>query len=116
MTIQERLKRKRQALLNKQCKTHTHDLIKTVVIQLMFLVKADKIAEKIKTEREKQEQQTREDELREMAIKLRKRLLKPLMSISCNDINVFISIIDKGRNVTRTRAIAVQVPQTAIRT
>ncbi|XP_049825383.1 CLK4-associating serine/arginine rich protein [Aethina tumida] len=54
MTIQERLKRKRQALLNKQ-------------------FKADKIAEKIKTEREKQEQQTREDELREMAIKLRKR-------------------------------------------
>lgn len=36
-------------------------------------VKADKIAEMTKAEREKQEQQTREDELREMGIKLRKR-------------------------------------------
>ncbi|RZC40432.1 CLK4-associating serine/arginine rich protein, partial [Asbolus verrucosus] len=54
LSIQERLKRKRQALLNKQ-------------------FKADKIAEQLKTEREKQEQQHREDELREMAIKLRRR-------------------------------------------
>nr|XP_023016015.1 CLK4-associating serine/arginine rich protein [Leptinotarsa decemlineata] len=54
LTVIERLKRKRQALLNKQ-------------------FKADKIAEQLKTEREKQEQQTREDELREMAIKLRRR-------------------------------------------
>lgn len=54
LTIIERLKRKRQALLNRQ-------------------FKADKIAEQAKTEREKLEQQTREDELREMAIKLRKR-------------------------------------------
>ncbi|XP_018571680.1 CLK4-associating serine/arginine rich protein [Anoplophora glabripennis] len=54
LTIIERLKRKRQALLNRQ-------------------FKADKIAEQLKTEREKQEQQTREDELREMAIKLRRR-------------------------------------------
>ncbi|EFA02634.1 hypothetical protein TcasGA2_TC008355 [Tribolium castaneum] len=54
LSIQERLKRKRQALLNKQ-------------------FKADKIAEQLKTEREKQEQQTREHELREMAIKLRRR-------------------------------------------
>lgn len=34
---------------------------------------ADKIAEQIKTEREKQEQQNRIEELREIAIKLRKR-------------------------------------------
>ncbi|KAK9721443.1 Alternative splicing regulator [Popillia japonica] len=54
LSLQERLKRKRQALLNKQ-------------------FKADKIAEQLKTEREKQEQQNREDELREMAIKLRRR-------------------------------------------
>ncbi|KAJ8919513.1 hypothetical protein NQ315_002134 [Exocentrus adspersus] len=54
LTVIERLKRKRQALLNRQ-------------------YKADKIAEQLKTEREKQEQQTREDELREMAIKLRRR-------------------------------------------
>ncbi|XP_076274628.1 uncharacterized protein LOC143205289 isoform X1 [Rhynchophorus ferrugineus] len=54
MTIIERLKRRRQAAINKQ-------FIK------------DKIAEVQKLEREKQEQQTREDELREMAIKLRRR-------------------------------------------
>ncbi|KAG5898618.1 hypothetical protein JTB14_020994 [Gonioctena quinquepunctata] len=54
MTVIERLKRKRQALLNRQ-------------------FKADKMAEQIKTEREKLEQQAREDELREMAIKLRRR-------------------------------------------
>ncbi|XP_022913306.1 CLK4-associating serine/arginine rich protein [Onthophagus taurus] len=54
LSLQERLRRKRQALLNKQ-------------------FKADKIAEQLKTEREKQEQQNREDELREMAIKLRRR-------------------------------------------
>lgn len=40
-----------------------------------FTDKADKIAEQLKTEREKQEQQTREDELREMAIKLRRRFV-----------------------------------------
>lgn len=40
---------------------------------VFFLVKADKIAEQLKTEREKQEQQTREDELREMAIRIRRR-------------------------------------------
>ncbi|XP_031339563.1 CLK4-associating serine/arginine rich protein isoform X2 [Photinus pyralis] len=54
LNLQEKLKRKRQALLNKQ-------------------FKADKLAEQLKTEREKQEQQNREDELREMAIKLRRR-------------------------------------------
>ncbi|XP_018319912.1 CLK4-associating serine/arginine rich protein isoform X2 [Agrilus planipennis] len=54
LSLQERLKRKRQALLNKQ-------------------FKADKLAEQIKSEREKQEQQHREDELREMAIRLRRR-------------------------------------------
>ncbi|XP_056645996.1 CLK4-associating serine/arginine rich protein isoform X1 [Diorhabda sublineata] len=54
LKITERLKRKRQALLNRQ-------------------YKADKIAAQMKTERERLEQQTREDELREMAIKLRKR-------------------------------------------
>ncbi|XP_030753528.1 CLK4-associating serine/arginine rich protein [Sitophilus oryzae] len=54
LTIIERLKRRRQAAINKQ-------FIK------------DKIAEVQKIEREKQEQQTREDELREMAIKLRRR-------------------------------------------
>lgn len=37
------------------------------------VVRADKKAEQLKTEREKQEQQNREDELREMAIKLRRR-------------------------------------------
>lgn len=37
------------------------------------LVKADKIAEQLKSEREKQEQQTREDELREMAMKFRRK-------------------------------------------
>lgn len=45
------------------------------IILFWFAVKADKIAEQIKTEREKQEQQTREDELREMAIKLRRRFV-----------------------------------------
>ncbi|KAK9870033.1 hypothetical protein WA026_006128 [Henosepilachna vigintioctopunctata] len=54
LSIQERLKRKRQALLNRQ-------------------FKADKIAEMTKAEKEKQEQQNREDELREMTIKFRKR-------------------------------------------
>lgn len=54
LTVIERLKLKRQALINKQ-------------------FKKDKIAEVQKLEREKQEQQTREDELREMAIKLRRR-------------------------------------------
>ncbi|XP_060531769.1 CLK4-associating serine/arginine rich protein isoform X2 [Cylas formicarius] len=54
LSVMERLRRKRQALINKQ-------------------FKKDKIAEELKAEREKQEQQTREDELREMAIKLRKR-------------------------------------------
>jgi len=38
------------------------------------LVKKDKIAEVQKIMREKEAQQTREDELREMAIKLRRRL------------------------------------------
>lgn len=45
----------------------------TSIVFLFFSVKADKLAEQLKTEREKQEQQNREDELREMAIKLRRR-------------------------------------------
>lgn len=71
MTIIERLKRKRQALLNRQCKYYGTVLKRNVIDRV--LVKADKIAEQMKTEREKQEQQTREDELREMAIRLRRR-------------------------------------------
>ncbi|ENN78801.1 hypothetical protein YQE_04738, partial [Dendroctonus ponderosae] len=54
LTVIERLRLKRQALINRQ-------------------FKKDKIAEVQKILREKQAQQTREDELREMAIKLRRR-------------------------------------------
>uniref|UniRef100_A0A224XL85 Putative swap mrna splicing regulator n=1 Tax=Panstrongylus lignarius TaxID=156445 RepID=A0A224XL85_9HEMI len=54
MTPQERLKRKMQALLNKQ-------------------YKADKKAEREKREKVEQERIDREDEMREMSIKLRKR-------------------------------------------
>lgn len=43
------------------------------ILRIFISVKADKKAEQLKTEREKQEQQNREDELREMAIKLRRR-------------------------------------------
>lgn len=62
-----------------------------------FLVKADKIAEQLKTEREKQEQQTREDELREMAIKLRRRYL-----LNKKFLLLFIKLkkmYKKGKNV-----------------
>ena len=73
LSIQERLKRKRQALLNKQCKNFVFfKFVKKKKFE-KIPVKADKIAEQLKTEREKQEQQHREDELREMAIKLRRR-------------------------------------------
>lgn len=44
-----------------------------LVFNSVNLVKKDKIAEVQKIMREKQAQQTREDELREMAIKLRRR-------------------------------------------
>ncbi|KAJ9586229.1 hypothetical protein L9F63_020138 [Diploptera punctata] len=54
LTPQERLKKKMQALLNRQ-------------------YKADKRAERIRHEKQEQERQDREDELREMAIKLRRR-------------------------------------------
>ncbi|XP_021931537.1 CLK4-associating serine/arginine rich protein isoform X2 [Zootermopsis nevadensis] len=54
LTPQERLKKKMQALLNRQ-------------------YKADKRAERMRHEKQEQERQDREDELREMAIKLRRR-------------------------------------------
>lgn len=44
-------------------------------VNKIIVVKADKIAEQLKSEREKQEQQNREDELREMAMKLRRKLV-----------------------------------------
>lgn len=53
-SVIERLKKKRQVLISKR-------------------FKADKIAEKLKSEREKLEQQTRDDELREMSLKLRRK-------------------------------------------
>lgn len=60
-----------------------------MITYFCLLVKADKIAEQLKTEREKQEQQNREDELREMAIKLRRRY-----DISfCTDVTILKSVL-----------------------
>lgn len=100
LTLQERLKRKRQALLNKQCKFLRWCLIWNHSTVFLNPVKADKIAEQLKTEREKQEQQNREDELREMAIKLRRRYLNH-HSVQCV-CSVDWLFIGKERFVTHT--------------
>lgn len=49
--------------------------------------KADKIAEQIRTERAQQEQRNREDELREMALKLRRKYVFFL----CENATIFSS-------------------------
>ncbi|XP_054262730.1 CLK4-associating serine/arginine rich protein [Macrosteles quadrilineatus] len=54
MSLQERLKKKRQALINRQ-------------------YKADKKAERLRLEKAEQERQDREDEMREISIKMRRR-------------------------------------------
>lgn len=72
-----------------------------------FIVKADKIAEQLKTEREKQEQQTREDELREMAIRLRRRLVS-----GSKDRSVYIQFVFAGNaNLDTLTTVEVLVHQ-----
>lgn len=70
-----------QNLLNKQCKneakalTYSHfiDWIHNIWYYFVFSDKADKLAEIEKTERQVQQQQERDDEMREMALRLRRR-------------------------------------------
>ena len=102
MTPQERLKKKMQTLLNKQCMVNLlyflvplqRKLLKfnfnyfqdwlrihdgtsvgfiTQLFFFSFIDKADKKAEREKREKEEKERLDREDEMREMSIKLRKR-------------------------------------------
>lgn len=63
-----------QILLNKQCKLRNGLCLKfSLIIILCISVKADKKAEIEKVERQIQLQQEREDEMRELALKLRRR-------------------------------------------
>lgn len=68
----DRLKKKMQTLLNKQCKIDWVFCV-TQTNKISFTVKADKLAEIERTERQIQQQQEREDEMRELALKLRRR-------------------------------------------
>lgn len=84
----DRLKKKMQVLLNKQCMYKTYPLTriwlllgaakKSNLLIIRFgavsnIDKADKLAEIEKTERQIQQQQDRDDEMREMALRLRRR-------------------------------------------
>lgn len=85
LNLRERLKKKMQNLLNKQCKqvysTATPNMTfclsmngcPTHCFNFYVTDKADKKAEIEKTERERQQQQERYEEMRELAIKLRRR-------------------------------------------
>lgn len=79
----DRLKKKMQILLNKQCiftilllSTELSDikgLYHSLILIVKFADKADKMAEIEKNERQIQQQQERDDEMREMALRLRRR-------------------------------------------
>lgn len=75
----DRLKKKMQILLNKQCKYRNRMFEKCRANGLLkylfetFTDKADKMAEIEKNERQIQQQQERDDEMREMALRLRRR-------------------------------------------
>lgn len=72
----DRLKRKMQILLNKQCKwTEATIESRFILLKIFFSStdKADKLAEIEKTERQVQQQQEREDEMRELALRLRRK-------------------------------------------
>lgn len=56
----------------------------------MIADKADKKAEIEKTERQIQQQQEREDEMRELALKLRKRLVNRVNKYEVLSINLFL--------------------------
>lgn len=73
----DRLKKKMQILLNKQCKLK---LLNKFALKLfeeplfgLFVDKADKMAEIEKNERQIQQQQERDDEMRETILRLRRR-------------------------------------------
>ena len=73
ITPQERLKKKRQALIDKQC-MQMLSLLSTIKIDLnSFSDKLDKKAELQKLEKQQQERENRDEELREMTTKLRNR-------------------------------------------
>lgn len=71
----DRLKRKMQILLNKQCKLIAQNVRNSRIKPNFVLIidKADKLAEIEKTERQVQQQQERENEMRELALRLRRR-------------------------------------------
>lgn len=74
ITPQERLKKKMQALLNRQCELTANTLQLCVLKQTFASTdKADKKAEQLRIEKMEQQRQDREDEIREMSLKLRRK-------------------------------------------
>lgn len=63
---------------------------KQIDLKLNISDKADKMAEIEKNERQVQQQQERDDEMREMALRLRRRYMKPIISIFPLDIYLYI--------------------------